>query len=53
MYDARLDGLRALAILPVVLFHDALRGSACSPLYDRLPMRNRRSRKWSRAAKRA
>jgi peptidoglycan/LPS O-acetylase OafA/YrhL len=26
MYDARIDGLRALAILPVVLFHDALRG---------------------------
>ena len=26
MYDARLDGLRALAILPVVLFHASLRG---------------------------
>jgi len=26
LYDARIDGLRALAILPVVLFHDALRG---------------------------
>lgn len=26
VYDARIDGLRALAILPVVLFHDFLRG---------------------------
>jgi peptidoglycan/LPS O-acetylase OafA/YrhL len=26
IYDARIDGLRALAILPVVLYHDALRG---------------------------
>jgi peptidoglycan/LPS O-acetylase OafA/YrhL len=38
MYDARLDGLRALAILPVVLFHDALRGrrvvAAIRPLTD-------------------
>ena len=38
MYDARIDGLRALAILPVVLFHDALRGkrvvAALRPLTD-------------------
>jgi peptidoglycan/LPS O-acetylase OafA/YrhL len=38
MYDARIDGLRALAILPVVLFHDALRGqrvvASIRPLTD-------------------
>ena len=38
IYDARIDGLRALAILPVVLFHDALRGkrvvAAIRPLTD-------------------
>jgi peptidoglycan/LPS O-acetylase OafA/YrhL len=35
MYDARIDGLRALAILPVVLFHDALRGNSRRRASDR------------------